>query len=165
MPRCRFRSAPPPTGIVRDRPHRPARLARRPQHAGRTVPRSDAPAGRLRALAAAVADLVADLTNRFTGMWFPSPALVQLEWNVVRWLADVFGYPAEARGVLTTGGSMANLSALVAALRAVSRSASTGCTVRTTNGRPMKVSLALRMKTLINCCICLWTIVTARRNV
>ena len=68
--------------------------------------------------AAAVADLVSDVTNRFTGMWFPAPALVQLEWNVIRWLADAFGYPPEARGVLTTGGSMANLSALVAARHA-----------------------------------------------
>jgi aromatic-L-amino-acid decarboxylase len=33
----------------------------------------------------------------------------------VRWLCELFGYPAEARGVLTSGGSMANFSAVVAA--------------------------------------------------
>lgn len=64
---------------------------------------------------AALADLLADVTNRFVGMWFPAPALAQLEWNVIRWLADAFGYPEEARGILTTGGSMANLSALASA--------------------------------------------------
>jgi aromatic-L-amino-acid/L-tryptophan decarboxylase len=64
---------------------------------------------------AALADLLADVTNRFVGMWFPAPALAQLEWNVIRWLADAFGYPEESRGILTTGGSMANLSALVSA--------------------------------------------------
>lgn len=64
---------------------------------------------------AAVADLVADVTNRYTGMWFPAPALVQLEWNVLRWLGDIFDHPPQARGVLTTGGSMATLSAIVSA--------------------------------------------------
>jgi aromatic-L-amino-acid decarboxylase len=68
--------------------------------------------------AAAVADLLANTLNRFVGMWHPAPALAQLEWNVIRWLADLFGYPPEARGVLTSGGSMANLSALLAARKA-----------------------------------------------
>jgi aromatic-L-amino-acid decarboxylase len=69
-------------------------------------------------VAAAVADLLANTLNRFTGMWHPTPAMVQMEWNVIRWLADVFGYPPEARGVLTSGGSMANLSALLTARKA-----------------------------------------------
>ncbi len=68
--------------------------------------------------AAAVADLLANTLNRFVGMWHTSPAMAQLEWNVIRWLADLFGYPPEARGVLTSGGSMANLSALLAARKA-----------------------------------------------
>jgi aromatic-L-amino-acid decarboxylase len=67
--------------------------------------------------AAAVADLIADTVNRFTNMWNTAPALVQLEANVVRWLCDLFDYPPEARGILTTGGSLANLSAIVAARR------------------------------------------------
>jgi aromatic-L-amino-acid decarboxylase len=68
--------------------------------------------------AAALADLLANTLNRFVGMWHPAPALAQLEWNVVDWLADLFGYPPEARGILTSGGSMANLSALLAARKA-----------------------------------------------
>jgi aromatic-L-amino-acid decarboxylase len=67
----------------------------------------------------AIADLIADGVNRFVDLWHPAPGIVQLEWNVVRWVCDLFDYPAEARGVLTSGGSMANLSAIVAARRAM----------------------------------------------
>ena len=65
--------------------------------------------------AAAVADLVACVTNRFVNLAAPAPALVRLEANVTRWLCDLFDYPAEAQGVLTSGGSMANFSAVVTA--------------------------------------------------
>ncbi len=69
--------------------------------------------------ASAVADLIAGAVNRYANLWHPSPAIVQLEWNVVRWVCGLFDYPAEARGVLTSGGSLANLSAIVAARRAM----------------------------------------------
>lgn len=65
--------------------------------------------------AAAIGDLIADVTNRFVNLAAPSPALVQLEANVVRWLCDLFELPPESQGVLTTGGSMANFSAIVTA--------------------------------------------------
>lgn len=65
--------------------------------------------------ASALADLIACITNRFTNLSAPAPALVQLEANVVRWLCDEFRFPPEAQGVLTSGGSMANFSAIVAA--------------------------------------------------
>jgi aromatic-L-amino-acid decarboxylase len=68
---------------------------------------------------AAVADLVADILNRYTGLADPGPGLVALEAHLLRWLADVFGLPEGAGGVLTTGGSMASLSGLVAARHAV----------------------------------------------
>jgi len=67
---------------------------------------------------AAVADLIADAVNRYTGVWVAAPGLVQLEVNVLRWLCDAMGYPEQALGVLTSGGSMANFSAIVAARRA-----------------------------------------------
>jgi len=66
---------------------------------------------------AAVADLIADAVNRYTGVWMAAPALAQLEANVLRWFADIIGYPPQARGILTTGGSMANSTALVTARR------------------------------------------------
>lgn len=67
----------------------------------------------------AVADLIADVVNRFTGLWMPAPGLVQLETNVIRWFAEMVGYPMEAGGLLTSGGSMANLGAIVAAREAL----------------------------------------------
>ncbi len=65
----------------------------------------------------AVADLVADATNRYVGVFAAAPGLAQLESNVVRWFCDLAGLPARARGILTSGGSLATFSALVAARR------------------------------------------------
>ncbi len=65
----------------------------------------------------AVADLICGAVNRYVGVFEAAPGLAQLEANVVRWFADLAGYPREARGVLTTGGSLANFSAIVAARR------------------------------------------------
>lgn len=64
---------------------------------------------------AAVADFIAAAVNRYTGVWQAAPALVQLEVNVIRWFCRMVGYPEEALGFLTTGGSLANLTALVTA--------------------------------------------------
>lgn len=64
---------------------------------------------------AALADLIADTTNRYTGVRFAAPALVQLEANVLDWLRDWMQFPATTRGLLTTGGSMANFNAIVCA--------------------------------------------------
>ncbi|MGH2724136.1 MAG: pyridoxal phosphate-dependent decarboxylase family protein [Actinomycetota bacterium] len=69
--------------------------------------------------AAALAEFLAAAVNRFVGLWAPAPVLANLEWQTVRWLADLFGYPAEARGVLTTGGSLSILSAIVSARHAL----------------------------------------------
>lgn len=65
----------------------------------------------------AVADLIAGAVNRYVGVWLAAPGLAQLEANVVRWFCDMIGYPPGARGVLTTGGSLANFTALVTARR------------------------------------------------
>jgi aromatic-L-amino-acid decarboxylase len=67
---------------------------------------------------AALGEFLTHGLNRYVGLWQPSPAMVQLEENVTRWLCDLFGFPADAQGVLTTGGSMANLSAVVTARHA-----------------------------------------------
>jgi aromatic-L-amino-acid decarboxylase len=63
----------------------------------------------------AVADLIATATNRYTGVFLAAPGLAQLEANVVRWFCDIVGYPEGAQGFLTTGGSLANLTAIVTA--------------------------------------------------
>jgi aromatic-L-amino-acid decarboxylase len=63
----------------------------------------------------AVADFLGAATNRFTGAWFAAPAAVRLEANVLEWFAQWMGYPVGARGILTSGGSLANFSAVVTA--------------------------------------------------
>ncbi len=65
----------------------------------------------------AVADLIADSVNRYVGVFAAAPGLAQLEANVVRWFCDLAGYPDGARGILTSGGSLATFSALAAARR------------------------------------------------
>jgi aromatic-L-amino-acid decarboxylase len=65
--------------------------------------------------AAALADFVACAVNRYVGVRVAAPALVQIEETAVRWMADLMGYPAECGGILTSGGSLSNLSAIVTA--------------------------------------------------
>ncbi|MBK7579480.1 MAG: aminotransferase class V-fold PLP-dependent enzyme [Myxococcales bacterium] len=64
---------------------------------------------------AALADYIANTTNRYTGVWMAAPALVQLEANALDWLRDWMGFPASTRGLFTTGGSMATFNAIVCA--------------------------------------------------
>src|SRR5215468_10979279 len=65
----------------------------------------------------AVADLIADVTNRYVGVFIAAPGLAQIETNVIRWFCEFVGYPVAAGGILTSGGSLSNLSALIAARR------------------------------------------------
>src|SRR4051812_40139828 len=64
---------------------------------------------------AALADFIADTTNRYTGVWQAAPALVQLEANALDWLREWMGFPPQARGLFTTGGSGATFNAIVCA--------------------------------------------------
>jgi aromatic-L-amino-acid/L-tryptophan decarboxylase len=64
---------------------------------------------------AALADLIADGTNRYTGIWQAAPALVQLEANVLDWFRDWMGFPSTTRGLFTTGGSMSVFNAVLCA--------------------------------------------------
>lgn len=66
-------------------------------------------------LQSAVADFIGDAVNRYVGVWLAAPGMVQLEANVIRWFCDIVGYPAGALGFLTSGGSLANFSAIVTA--------------------------------------------------
>lgn len=65
----------------------------------------------------AIADFLGAATNRFTGAWFAAPAAARLEANVLEWFSQWMGYPESARGILTSGGSLANFSAVVTARR------------------------------------------------
>jgi aromatic-L-amino-acid decarboxylase len=65
--------------------------------------------------ASALADLIAAATNRYVGVTAAAPALAQIEETSVAWLCTLMGLPAGSRGILTSGGSLSNFSALVTA--------------------------------------------------
>jgi aromatic-L-amino-acid decarboxylase len=67
----------------------------------------------------AVAELIANAINRYVGVWIAAPGLAQLETNVIRWFCDIVGYGSGSTGILTSGGSLANFSAIVAARRSL----------------------------------------------
>lgn len=68
--------------------------------------------------ATAFADFLADVTNRYTGLTMAAPGPARLEADVLRWLAREFGYGPAAAGLLTSGGSLSQLSAIVTARHA-----------------------------------------------
>ena len=64
----------------------------------------------------ALGDYLADITNRYAGLFFVSPGAVRMENMLIRWMCEMFGFPAETSGgSLTSGGSIANLIAIVTA--------------------------------------------------
>jgi aromatic-L-amino-acid decarboxylase len=67
----------------------------------------------------ALADLIASTYNIDAGNWMESAGPSHLELVVLRWFADWIGYPATASGVLVSGGSAANLTALACAREAL----------------------------------------------
>jgi len=64
---------------------------------------------------AAVADFIATAVNRYVGVFAAAPALAQLEANVVRWFCEIAGYRKGSGGLLTPGGSVSNLIAMITA--------------------------------------------------
>jgi aromatic-L-amino-acid decarboxylase len=65
----------------------------------------------------AFADLIASALNSNVTSWRSAPAATEVEQIVLRWLGSMIGYKEDARGLLTSGGSMANLNALFIAHR------------------------------------------------
>ncbi len=66
----------------------------------------------------AMADAIASGFNIFSGNWSTSPGAAELEIVVINWLLEMFNFPiVEGGGILTSGGSMANLTALTTARR------------------------------------------------
>ena len=64
----------------------------------------------------AMADALATGFNIFSGGWAAAPAAAELEIVTINWLLKIFGLPAKrGGGIFTSGGSMANLTALVTA--------------------------------------------------
>ena len=64
---------------------------------------------------AALGDYLADIFNRYAGVFYASPGAVRMENMLIRWMCDLVGYGEGSHGNLTTSGSLANMIAMVTA--------------------------------------------------
>ncbi len=64
---------------------------------------------------AALGDFLAGISNEYSGLYYASPGAVTIENELLDWMKSLFGFPNEAIGNLTSGGSIANMIALTAA--------------------------------------------------
>ena len=92
---------------------------------------------------AGLGDLIAAASNKYSGFVSASPGAVRIENACTHWLASVIGYPATAAGTLTSGGSIANLTGIVAAREA--RDPDGGGAVYTTRFAHLCVEKALKI--------------------
>ena len=63
----------------------------------------------------ALGDYLAAVTNRYAGIFYGGPGAVRIENQLIRWMNGLIGYPEGSLGNLTSGGSIANLIAIVTA--------------------------------------------------
>jgi aromatic-L-amino-acid decarboxylase len=70
-------------------------------------------------------DFLSAAVNANVGAWNLSPMATEIEAQVIRWIAQFIGYPADCGGLLLTGGNMANFTCFLAA-----RAAKAGWDVR-----------------------------------
>ncbi|HYQ33615.1 MAG TPA: pyridoxal-dependent decarboxylase, partial [Lapillicoccus sp.] len=64
---------------------------------------------------AAAFDVVVGASSIYGGSWLEGSGAVHAENETLRWIADLAGLPREAGGAFVPGGTIGNLSALVAA--------------------------------------------------
>ena len=92
-----------------------------------------------------MADALAAGFNIFNGTWLGGSAAAAVELGVVRWLCRVCGFPKSASGLFVSGGSMANLTGLVAARNALLKDRVDGATVYFSDQTHSSVERALRV--------------------
>ena len=68
--------------------------------------------------AAAAFDMLVGATSVYSGSWLEGSGAVYAENQALRWLADLAGLPPDSGGAFVQGGTIGNLSALVAAREA-----------------------------------------------
>ncbi|HEV7238349.1 MAG TPA: aminotransferase class V-fold PLP-dependent enzyme [Thermoanaerobaculia bacterium] len=71
------------------------------------------------AMVGVFAEALAAAVNTNAGAWKLGPAATEIERQVLRWIAGFVGYPEDAGGILVSGGTMANFTAILTALRHV----------------------------------------------
>jgi glutamate/tyrosine decarboxylase-like PLP-dependent enzyme len=66
----------------------------------------------------ALGDLLAAAVNPNVGASLLAPMATAIEAQVVRWIAEMIGYPGDCGGLLVSGGTMANFACFLAARKA-----------------------------------------------
>ena len=66
---------------------------------------------------ATLAEALASSVNMNAGGWKAGPAATEIERQTIAWIAELVGYPTTCGGLFTSGGTMANFTALLTALR------------------------------------------------
>ena len=89
--------------------------------------------------AAAMFDLVVGASSIYGGSWLEGAGAVYAENQALRWIADLVGLPPQAGGVFVPGGTIGNLSALVAA-RHTARASAAIAGVTGPGARPWRVA-------------------------
>src|SRR5213076_3157491 len=92
-----------------------------------------------------MADAIAAGFNIFNGTWLGGSAAAAVELGVVRWLCRTCGFPDAAGGLFVSGGSMANLTALVAARHSLLQDRVDDATVYFSDQTHSSVERALRV--------------------
>ena len=64
-----------------------------------------------------LAEALAASVNMNTGGWKPAPSATEIERRTLAWIAELIGYDPACGGLLVSGGTMANVTALHTALR------------------------------------------------
>ncbi len=90
-------------------------------------------------------DWLCAATNAFAGVWKESAAAAQVELLVLDWFKELMGYPATAAGLLTGGGSEANLTALLVARERLSYEARGQAVLYLSDQRHWSVDRAARV--------------------
>lgn len=67
----------------------------------------------------ALADMLAAAINPNLATWSVGPVASEIERQSVQWIAELLNYPRDAGGLLVSGGTIANITALLAARRAL----------------------------------------------
>ncbi len=106
--------------------------------------------------ASALGDYIAAITNSYTGVSFAAPGGAALERELLSWMASFIGYANDSfGGDLTSGGSVANLSAIVTARKAhrLKSRDYDRCTVYLSDQTHHSIDKALRIAGMEECVI------------
>lgn len=92
-----------------------------------------------------MADAIASGFNVFNGSWLGGSGPAALELAVIEWFREWCGFPEEAGGLFVSGGSMANLTALVTARHAKLNDRTEGAALYYSDQTHSSVDRALRV--------------------